>query len=84
MDDAAQDISLVTRGMDLQGATHIHRILQILLEYPEPEYYHHELVREADGRRLSKRAGDIGIDYYRDQGYGPERIISECLPPLAG
>ena len=84
VDDAAQDISLVTRGVDLQGATNIHRILQILLEYPEPEYYHHELVREADGRRLSKRAGDIGIDYYRDQGYRPEQLVGECLPPLTG
>lgn len=83
VDDAAQDISMVTRGMDLQGATHIHRILQILLEYPEPDYYHHDLVREADGRRLSKRAGDIGIDYYRSQGYSPEKLIDEMLPSLA-
>jgi glutamyl-Q tRNA(Asp) synthetase len=82
VDDAAQDISMVTRGMDLQGATHIHRILQILLEYPEPDYYHHDLVREADGRRLSKRAGDIGIDYYRNQGYSPEKLIDELLPSL--
>ena len=82
VDDAAQDISMVTRGMDLQGATHIHRILQILLEYPEPDYYHHDLVREADGRRLSKRAGDIGIDYYRSQGYSPEKLIDELLPCL--
>jgi glutamyl-Q tRNA(Asp) synthetase len=82
VDDAAQDISMVTRGMDLQGATHIHRILQILLEYPEPDYYHHDLVREADGRRLSKRAGDIGIDYYRSQGYSPEKLIDELLPSL--
>lgn len=83
VDDAAQDISMVTRGMDLQGATHIHRILQILLEYPEPDYYHHDLVREADGRRLSKRAGDIGIDYYRSQGYSPEKLIDELLPSLS-
>ncbi|EJW20661.1 hypothetical protein IMCC14465_15480 [alpha proteobacterium IMCC14465] len=82
VDDAEQDISLVTRGMDLQGATHIHRILQILLEYPEPAYYHHELVREADGRRLSKRAGDIGIEYYRAQGYAPAQLIDDLLPPL--
>lgn len=82
VDDAAQDISMVTRGMDLQGATHIHRILQILLEYPEPDYYHHDLVRQADGRRLSKRAGDIGIDYYRSQGYSPEKLIDELLPSL--
>jgi glutamyl-Q tRNA(Asp) synthetase len=82
VDDAAQDISLVTRGMDLQSATHIHRILQILLEYPEPDYYHHDLVREADGRRLSKRAGDIGIDYYRNQGYSAEKLIDELLPSL--
>lgn len=82
VDDAAQDISLVTRGMDLQGATHIHRVLQILLEYPEPDYYHHDLVREADGRRLSKRAGDIGIEYYRRQGYRPEQLIEELLPSL--
>ena len=82
VDDAAQDISMVTRGIDLQGATHIHRILQILLEYPEPDYYHHDLVREADGRRLSKRAGDIGINYYRSQGYSAKKLIDELLPSL--
>lgn len=56
-DDAAQGVSLVTRGMDLQRATAVHRVLQVLLGWDEPGYKHHMLVRDAGGRRLAKRDG---------------------------
>lgn len=82
VDDAEQDISLVTRGTDLQGATHVHRILQVLLDYPEPCYHHHELVRDGDGRRLSKRAGDTGIDYYRQKGFSASQLIDRLPAPI--
>lgn len=57
VDDAIQDVTLVTRGVDLFGATHVHRLLQALLGLPVPDYHHHELVADPAGTRLAKRTG---------------------------
>ncbi|MEO6433941.1 MAG: tRNA glutamyl-Q(34) synthetase GluQRS [Sphingomicrobium sp.] len=53
--DAASGISLVTRGADLRSSTPVQRLLQLLLDLPQPDYLHHRLVAHADGRRLAKR-----------------------------
>src|SRR6185437_10980459 len=45
-DDALQGITLVTRGVDLQPATDLHRLLQTLLGWPEPAYAHHRLLTD--------------------------------------
>jgi len=55
VDDAASGVSLVVRAMDLRSSTPVQRLLQTLLELPEPAYLHHELVVHEDGRRLAKR-----------------------------
>ncbi len=54
-DDALQGVTLVTRGEDLLPATHLHRLLQHLMGWPEPRYAHHPLLIDATGRRLAKR-----------------------------
>lgn len=81
VDDAAQNINLVVRGMDLQPATHIHRILQVLLDLPEPAYFHHALIRNEAGRRLSKQAGDAGFADWRQMGATPQNVLA-VLPPM--
>lgn len=55
IDDAADGITLVTRGADLFAATHVHRLLQVLLGLPEPQWHHHALLAGPDGRKLAKR-----------------------------
>src|SRR6185437_2178387 len=60
VDDAAQGITEVVRGADLTAATSIHRLLQILLDLPEPVYLHHRLILDADGRKLSKSTQATG------------------------
>lgn len=55
VDDAASGVTLVMRGADLRASTPIQRLLQELLDLPEPSYLHHPLVAHADGRRLAKR-----------------------------
>ena len=57
LDDAADGVTLVTRGMDLFAASHVHRLLQALLGLPVPTWHHHGLLVEADGRKLAKRRG---------------------------
>lgn len=55
IDDAADGVTVVTRGADLFAATHIHRLLQVLLGLPEPRWHHHPLLVGPDGRKLAKR-----------------------------
>jgi glutamyl-Q tRNA(Asp) synthetase len=55
VDDAASGVTLVVRGEDLRASTPVQRLLQRLLDLPEPTYLHHPLVLHADGRRLAKR-----------------------------
>jgi len=57
VDDAAQGISHIVRGVDLFQATHVHRQLQALLGLPVPVWRHHGLLTDARGNRLAKRTG---------------------------
>jgi glutamyl-Q tRNA(Asp) synthetase len=79
IDDAIQRITLVTRGKDLAAATHIHRVLQALLDLPTPRYRHHELVTDAAGRRLSKRDRALTIRAMRESGIRPGEIFDLAL-----
>ena len=54
IDDALQGITDVVRGEDLFFATSLHRLLQVLLDLPAPDYRHHRLLCDRDGAKLSK------------------------------
>lgn len=68
LDDARDGVTLVTRGHDLFGASHIHRLLQALLDLPVPTWHHHDLLVEADGRKLAKRRGSPSLAERRRAG----------------
>lgn len=79
LDDAADGVTLVTRGMDLFAATHVHRLLQALLGLPVPRWHHHALLLDESGQKLAKRRGS---------GSGPlglteRRLAGENGPALA-
>lgn len=76
VDDALQGVTLVTRGVDLFAATHIHRLLQALLGLPTPRYRHHRLLTDAQGRRLAKRDKALTLRAMRAAGMGPADIIA--------
>ncbi|HET6182335.1 MAG TPA: tRNA glutamyl-Q(34) synthetase GluQRS [Acetobacteraceae bacterium] len=67
-DDAVQGVTLVTRGEDLRAATDLHRLLQVLMGWPEPAYAHHPMLTDAEGRRLSKRDGALAVRALRAAG----------------
>ncbi|WP_415128489.1 tRNA glutamyl-Q(34) synthetase GluQRS [Paracoccus sp. (in: a-proteobacteria)] len=73
-DDAAQGITLVTRGEDLRDSTWIHVLLQRLLDLPTPRYHHHRLIRDDAGRRLAKRDDARALRLYRAEGATPRDI----------
>ncbi|WP_020590949.1 tRNA glutamyl-Q(34) synthetase GluQRS [Kiloniella laminariae] len=74
LDDALQGITYVTRGRDLFEATHIHRLLQALLDLPVPRWHHHELVSDDQGVRLAKRHNALAIRVLREEGKKPDDI----------
>jgi glutamyl-Q tRNA(Asp) synthetase len=76
VDDALQGVTLVTRGVDLLAATHIHRLLQALLDLATPGYRHHPLLLDASGRRLAKRDRAVTIRAMREDGMTPEEVIA--------
>lgn len=57
LDDAADGVTLVTRGADLFAASHVHRLLQDLLGLPVPRWHHHALLMDDTGHKLAKRRG---------------------------
>lgn len=61
LDDAADGVSLVTRGADLFAASHIHRTLQALLGLPVPRWHHHPLLTDDSGQKLAKRRGSPSL-----------------------
>lgn len=83
VDDAKQGVTLVTRGEDLFFATHLHRLLQHLLNLPVPEWLHHPLVVDAQGRRLAKRDAATSLQILRAQGVTPAAIRRQLEPLLA-
>lgn len=68
IDDALQGVTHVVRGLDLFHATSVHRLLQRLLNLPQPAYHHHRLVVDGEGRKLSKSQGDTGLAELRAKG----------------
>ena len=74
VDDAAQGVTLVTRGEDLFAATHIHRLLQALLNYPEPTYHHHTLLKDKSGNRFAKRDKSFSLRSLRQAGYSSDDV----------
>lgn len=76
VDDAAQGVTDVVRGRDLFAATHVHRLLQALLDLPTPVYRHHALLTDAAGNRLAKRHGAPTLASLRAAGMDPVALVA--------
>ena len=65
VDDAAMGVTEVVRGSDLLSSTPRQLYLYDLLGLKAPEFIHFPLLLAPDGRRLSKRDADAGLDDLR-------------------
>lgn len=80
VDDHDMGITHVIRGDD-----HINNAFRQLgiiraMGWDEPKYGHIPLIHGADGAKLSKRHGALGVDAYRDEmGFLPEAICNYLL-----
>jgi glutamyl-Q tRNA(Asp) synthetase len=74
IDDAQQGVTEVVRGQDLFWSTSVHRLLQRLLDLPQPAYRHHRLILDNEGRKLSKSTEATGLRELRAAGATPADI----------
>ena len=72
-DDGAMEINQVVRGRDLLDSTPRQIYLHTLLGFPPPVFCHVPLLLAPDGRRLSKREGDLDMCALR-QRFTPEEL----------
>ena len=82
VDDAAMGVTEVVRGADLLSSTPRQLYLYQLLELTPPEFIHFPLLLAPDGRRLSKRDADAGLDSLRGR-VTAEELLGR-LAELAG
>jgi glutamyl-Q tRNA(Asp) synthetase len=79
VDDAASGVTKVVRGADLRASTPVQRLLQTLLDLPEPTYLHHALVTHNDGRRLAKRDLAPTLATMRESGVDGPALAAQLL-----
>lgn len=80
VDDAAQKVTHVVRGRDLEAATDLHVLLQCLLGLPSPLYHHHALLRDEAGEKLAKSAGAPPLADLRARGIAPSDLRARLYP----
>jgi glutamyl-tRNA synthetase len=76
VDDAAMKIDLVMRGQEFLGQTWRQVLLREAMGFPEPAYAHLPLIMDMQGRKLSKRDGDVEVHAFRAAGYLPEVLAN--------
>ena len=79
VDDHDMAVTQVIRGAD--HLTNTFRQAQIFraMGWAEPAFAHVPLIHGADGAKLSKRHGALGVEAYRDMGMLPEALRNYLL-----
>ncbi len=79
IDDLHYGIDLIVRGQDLWASTLAQQQLALMLNKPVfgmSTFYHHPLITDATGNKLSKSAGSTSIQYLKQQGKSPAEIFT--------
>ena len=80
VDDVDYEITHVARGEDLLPSTPKHILITRAMGGTVPTYAHLPLLFGPDGKKLSKRHGDVSLKAYREGGYLPEAMFNYmCL-----
>jgi glutamyl/glutaminyl-tRNA synthetase len=79
VDDIHFGVDLVVRGEDLLESTVAQLYLSTKLQpnnFAETAFYHHKLMHDSEGEKLSKSVGATSIQYLRGQGHKPSDIYT--------
>ncbi|MCM8557009.1 glutamate--tRNA ligase [Sphingomicrobium sediminis] len=80
VDDHDMGVTHILRGDDHLNNAFRQLPLVKAMGWPEPKYGHVPLIHGADGAKLSKRHGALGVDAYRDEmGLLPEAVFNYLL-----
>lgn len=80
VDDHDMGVTHVIRGDDHLNNAFRQLVIIHAMGWPVPEYAHIPLIHGADGAKLSKRHGALGVDAYRDEmGILPEALFNYLL-----
>lgn len=77
LDDARDGITHVVRGDDLFASSDIHRLLQALLDLPTPIYFHHPLLLDESGTKLSKSRDSASLSVLRTAGRSGYELMQQ-------
>jgi len=77
-DDIRHGIDCVVRGEDILASTARQMQLFQAFNAPVPAYYHHPLICDEQGEKLSKRQRSESISQLRDAGIPAEEIIGRA------
>ncbi|ALC44841.1 maker760 [Drosophila busckii] len=84
VDDHHMGITHVLRGVEWQISTTKHLLLYNAFGWQPPQFGHLPLLVNADGTKLSKRQGDIGITQFRERGYFPTALLNYIVSAGGG
>ena len=73
-DDHDMGVTHIIRGDDHLANAARQMLIYEALQWPVPGMAHIPLIHGADGKKLSKRHGALGVEAYRDMGYLPEAL----------
>ena len=77
IDDNSDGITHIIRGNDLLQYTHIHKLLQILLNLKETKWFHHSMINDEFGNRIAKRSKpELTLKNLRESGYSALQVIN--------
>ncbi|GAA3981669.1 glutamate--tRNA ligase family protein [Mucilaginibacter dorajii] len=79
IDDLHYGVDLIVRGQDLWDSTLAQLQLAGLLhktDFSNISFYHHPLITDATGNKLSKSAGSTSVQYLRQQGKSAAEIFT--------
>lgn len=79
VDDHDMDVTHVIRGDDHLNNTFRQIQVYRAMGWEVPQFAHIPLIHGADGAKLSKRHGALGVDAYRDMGFLPEALRNYLL-----
>jgi len=79
VDDGAQGITDIVRGVDLLDSTPRQLYLQQILGLPQPSYLHVPVVLNEAGDKMSKQTGAIAFD----DGSDPQQLLHKAMLPAA-
>lgn len=79
VDDHDMEVTHIIRGDDHLNNAARQNVIFEAMGWDVPVMAHVPMIHGSDGKKLSKRHGDLGAQAYRDMGYLPEAICNYLL-----